>query len=371
MESEVGGNQAPGLAVAGPSVAERERDFASTSYFGSLDAVRAVSVIAVLWHHTVTPDGGIPISGRGFLGVDMFFALSGFLITTILLREQDASGDISLKRFYARRSLRIFPLYYAIVFGCLALALLSDSPQLTAIEDSAPQLIFYLTNWFPTISLLAVSWSLATEEQFYLVWPPLQKFLGVMALIPMMLFLGANQLVNFGVLFSGRREELEILQVTFTPIILGVLLAYLLHHRYRMAWSLFGHRLVAPGLVAVLLVVISLPSSEASMVGIHRLVVHLVMTALLGALVIAEDHLLAPYLRGRLMIRIGAVSYGMYLMHMFVRHVFVEMFDVADAVSVPLALFVVVTVVTYLVSEVSFRLFESPLLKLKPSRATK
>lgn len=369
MESEVGGlTGLAGDAKLLPTVAERERAFSSTNYFGSLDAVRAVSVIAVLWHHTVIPNSDIPISGRGFLGVDMFFALSGFLITTILLREQDSSGDISLRRFYARRSLRIFPLYYAIVFGCLFLALLSNSPQLTAIEDSAPQLIFYLTNWFPTISLLAVSWSLATEEQFYLVWPPLQKLLGGLALVPMLIFLGANQLVNFGFMFSERREELEILQVTFTPIILGVVLAYLLHHRYRIAWSLFGHRYVAPGLVIALLVLISLPNDEGSMVGVHRLAVHVLMTALLGALVVAEDHMLAPYLRGRLLIRIGAVSYGMYLMHMFVRHVFVEMFDVADAVSVPLALFVAVTVVTYIVSEISFRLFESPLLKLKPKR---
>ncbi|MEM9654708.1 MAG: acyltransferase [Actinomycetota bacterium] len=367
MESRVGGVSATTGATA-VDVAARERAYAGTSYFGSLDAVRAVSVIAVLWHHTVIPNEDLPISGRGFLGVDMFFALSGFLITTILLREQAASGDISLRRFYARRSLRIFPLYYAIVFGCLALALLSDSPQLTAIEDSAPQMIFYLTNWFPTISLLAVSWSLATEEQFYLVWPPLQKLLGGLALVPMVLFLGANQLVNFGLLFSDSREELEILQVTFTPIILGVLLAYLLHHRYSVAWTLFGHRLVAPGLVVALLVVISLPSSETSMVGAHRLVVHLIMTALLGALVVAEDHLLAPYLRGRLLVRIGAVSYGMYLMHMFVRHVFVEMFDIADAISLPLTLFVAVTVVTYLVAELSFRVFESPLLRLKPGR---
>ena len=105
------------------------------------------------------------------------------------------------------------------------------------------------------------------------------------------------------------------------------------------------------------------------MVGIHRLAVHVVMTALLGALVVREDHLLARYLRGRLLVRIGAVSYGMYLMHMFVRHVFVEMFDVAEAVSIPLTLFVVVTIATYAVSEVSFRLFESPLLRLKPKRA--
>lgn len=370
MESEIGGLARPEGPAETETVADRQRSYAGTKYFGSLDAVRAVAVVAVLWHHTVIPNESIPLSGRGFLGVDMFFALSGFLITTILLREQEAAGDISLRRFYARRSLRIFPLYYAIVFGCLALALFSNSPQLNAIEDSAPQLIFYLTNWFPTISLLAVSWSLATEEQFYLVWPPLQKLLGGLALIPMVLFLGANQLVNFGVLFSSSREELEILQVTFTPIIFGVLLAYLLHHRYHTAWQLFGHRYAAPGLVVALLILMSLPSAEPSMVGIHRLAVHVVMTALLGALVVTEDHLLAPYLRGRLLVRVGAVSYGMYLMHMFVRHVFVEMFDVTSLISVPLTVFVVVTIATYLVSELSFRLFESPLLKLKPTRAT-
>ncbi|MEM7272672.1 MAG: acyltransferase [Actinomycetota bacterium] len=365
MESVGGATSAVGSPAA-VDVAGRERAFAGTSYFGSLDGVRAVAVIGVLWHHTVAPNDSIPLSGRGFLGVDMFFVLSGFLITTILLREQQAHDDISLKRFYARRSLRIFPLYYAVVLGSLALALFSDSPQLTAIEDSAPQLLLYLTNWFPTISLLAVSWSLATEEQFYLVWPPLQKFLGAAALIPLGLFVAANQLVNFGYLFSAQREELEILQVTFTPIILGVVLAYLLHHRYGVVWQVVGHRLAAPALAAGLLVLMALPNEVTSLVGVHRLAIHLAMTALLAALVVREDHPLAGALKQRPLVRIGAISYGIYLLHMFVRHVVVEMLGL-DFSSVPLGLFVVVGIGTVIAAEISFRLFESPLLRLKPT----
>lgn len=357
-------------ATARQAVAtSRHQAYSSTKYFGSLDAVRAVSVLAVVWHHTVEANSNVPISGRGFLGVDMFFALSGFLITTILLREQKASGTISLRHFYARRSLRIFPLYYAIIFGCFALALASDSPELTAIEDSRLALVLYLTNWFPTASLLAISWSLAAEEQFYLAWPPLQKLLGSLALAPMVVFLGVNQLVNFGVLFADQRYESDMLEVTFTPIILGVLLAYLLHHRYQWAWRMFGHRAAAPGLGLLLLAIILVPSEQASMVGVHRLAVHLSMVALLGALVVQEDHLLARYLRGQLLVRVGAVSYGIYLLHMFVRHVFVEVFDVAAAIPAPLVLFAAVAIATYVAAEVSFRFFESPVLRLKPKRA--
>lgn len=366
MTTESLGSSTPAVD---PSLSEaqfRERNFANTSFFGSLDGVRAVAVLAVVWHHTVTPSSAFPLSGRGFLGVDMFFVLSGFLITTILLREQDKHQDISLKRFYARRSLRIFPLYYAVVLGSLALAFVSDSPQLNEVQSSAPQLLLYLTNWFPTVSLLAISWSLATEEQFYLVWPPLQKYLGALALIPMGLFIVVNQLVNYGFLFETQREELEILQVTFTPISLGVLLAYLLHHRFGDVWRLVGHRLAAPILAIALVVLMALPNDTTSLVGTHRLSIHVLMTLFLAALVVREDHSLATAMKQRPLVRIGAISYGIYLLHMFVRHVVVEMVGL-DLSGIPLGLFVIVTIGTLIVSEISFRVFESPLLRLKPT----
>ena len=340
--------------------------FHARSRFGSLDALRAFAVLAVVWHHTVNRMPGVAVAGRGFLGVDLFFVLSGFLITIRLLRERRDRGSVSLSQFYLRRTLRIFPLYYAVVLGCLAAGAVLPGQQWDQIADSAPQLLAYLSNWFPSISLLAVSWSLATEEQFYLVWPPVQKLLGGAALPAIGVFLVANQLVNFGFLFSGARPEHEILQVTFTPLCLGVILAYLLHDRFAALWPLLGSRAAVPLVAAGLAIAVAWPSEPtASMVGPHRLVIHLLMTALVGAVVVREDHVFRAVARQPVLVRLGVVSYGIYLLHMFVRHAVIEL-AASQGLQVPTGVqFVLVAALTYAAAEVSFRWFESPILALK------
>lgn len=89
-------------------------DFLRQRTFGSLDGLRAISIIGVVWHHTGA-DTGLRGMTRGFLGVDLFFVISGFLIVSLLLRERRRTGAISLRAFYARRLLRIFPLYYGVL----------------------------------------------------------------------------------------------------------------------------------------------------------------------------------------------------------------------------------------------------------------
>src|SRR5678816_1344035 len=92
----------------------RYRAYLGLERFPSLDGLRALSIVPVIWHHS-TPRQLEGVLGKGPLGVHLFFAISGFLITTLLLRERRATGAISIAGFYARRSLRIFPLYYAVL----------------------------------------------------------------------------------------------------------------------------------------------------------------------------------------------------------------------------------------------------------------
>jgi Acyltransferase family len=95
--------------------------FSAMHRFGALDGLRALSVIAVIWHHTSGMSGpATAIAGKGYLGVDFFFAKGGFLITTLLVREQKATARISLRKFYARRTLRIFSLYYVTLLLYIA-----------------------------------------------------------------------------------------------------------------------------------------------------------------------------------------------------------------------------------------------------------
>ncbi|MCC7407913.1 MAG: acyltransferase, partial [Phycisphaeraceae bacterium] len=234
---------------------------------------------------------------------------------------------------------------------------------------SLPYLVTYTSNWIADASILAIAWSLATEEQFYIFWPPVERFLRKWAVAVMVAFVAVNQVVNFGLLDGLIFEkwgwpDTPVWQITFTPICLGVLLAHVLHgpRGFAWVWRVAGHRAAAPVLLAMLITVCALPLHDIS--GLPRLGIHLLITWLLAACVIREDHLLAGPLQWRIVVRIGVVSYGMYLYHMFARHG-------ADAllgrvgIESQLALFPVTLALTYLVSEVSYRTLEAFFLNLK------
>jgi len=146
-------------------------EFRDKKFFAGLDGLRFFSITAVVWYHSVGYLPGVPFSGFGFLGVDLFFVISGFLIVTLLLRESEKHGTISLKAFYIRRTLRIFPLYYGFILflACFYFFLNRDSEVGKAFLSELSIYLFYLGNFFPVS--LAIVWSLATEEQFYLLWP--------------------------------------------------------------------------------------------------------------------------------------------------------------------------------------------------------
>ena len=147
---------------------------ANSRHYPALDGLRGLAILLVLFYHNF---GFINYSVVGWLGVDLFFVLSGFLITDILLKTV-SSGNY-LRGFYARRVLRIFPLYYLslILFLFVLPPLFSFKDQSAFYVDHQAWFWFYLQNWllsfhFPlNTSYLNHFWSLAVEEQFYLVWP--------------------------------------------------------------------------------------------------------------------------------------------------------------------------------------------------------
>src|ERR1700722_9761288 len=150
-----------------------------------LDAVRGLAVLLVLLHNTDKyPSLHLHlISDNGWMGVDLFFVLSGFLITGILLDAKQSQGYF--KNFYARRFLRIRPLYYsALLFMFVVVPFLRPSEAHTIFEPrSSPWWAYpvFLQNFLVPVpasatGLLGVTWSLAVEEQFYLVWPLVVRF---------------------------------------------------------------------------------------------------------------------------------------------------------------------------------------------------
>ena len=140
------------------------------SRLAGLDGIRAIAACLVVLYHA-----GIETAPAS-LGVLAFFVLSGFLITWLLIQEEETSGGISLKNFYIRRSFRIFPAYYAYILILVVLLFLARKPL-----PPSGQLIsclFYVNNYYQAIvgdpnTGLSHTWSLAIEEQFYLLWPML------------------------------------------------------------------------------------------------------------------------------------------------------------------------------------------------------
>lgn len=141
----------------------------------SLDGLRAISVAIVICHHATFPilyrlPGGI--FKNGGLGVDIFFAISGYLITYLLLHEKERYAQISLKQFYLRRAFRIFPPFYTFLLVIAALSAMHRvSIPAYQIAISGCYLWDYVRNPDAWPWLLGHTWSLAVEEQFYLLWP--------------------------------------------------------------------------------------------------------------------------------------------------------------------------------------------------------
>ncbi len=150
----------------------------SLEYLPALDGIRGVAVVAVIATHTVATIPG------GFLSVDVFFALSGYLITSLLIAEWRQSGTIALGRFWSRRARRLLPALFFMLTAVGAGAALW--PQIfgsTSLRGDTLATVFYVANWhfiadhtnyfqaYGTASPLLHTWSLAIEEQFYLVWP--------------------------------------------------------------------------------------------------------------------------------------------------------------------------------------------------------
>ncbi len=134
----------------------------------ALDGLRAVAVGGVILFHW----GLLPFA-IGSLGVSLFFVISGFLITHLLLAEHEGAGSVSLGRFYARRALRIFPAYYVFLAVAFALMTMRGTPPSVRLVWSS---LLYVTDYvqafgFDRRTLASHAWSLAIEEQFYLLWP--------------------------------------------------------------------------------------------------------------------------------------------------------------------------------------------------------
>jgi peptidoglycan/LPS O-acetylase OafA/YrhL len=291
----------------------------SLSYAPALDGVRALAVGLVLYQHWVDHpwlDRHLPVS-TGLVGVKLFFVLSGLLITRILLVtrfEEQSTLAGGLRRFYIRRALRIFPLYYAVL---LVLALTS-----APFRDLWPWYVTYLQNirMVQAGHFLFAShlWTLAIEEQFYLVWPLLLFTLPVRRIGPVLLAMLPLAVVWRVVgCWLLRWNDLQISLFTLSSLDslgLGGLLAWLLFQGRPLT-----HRALAVvGAAGVAIVVASACSGHLFGVVFADTGVSLAAFALVGAAAQGGPAWLIVSLAAWPLVALGRISYGVYVYHFFV-----------------------------------------------------
>jgi peptidoglycan/LPS O-acetylase OafA/YrhL len=206
-----------------------------------IDGLRAIAVAAVFLYHA-----GISWMPGGFFGVDVFFVISGYLITSLLIAELDGTGTVRLRRFWAGRARRLLPALFLLLAVCLVIGATVERGKLVDLHGDALASIFYVANWrfifehesyfaqFGRPPLLRHLWSLAVEEQFYIIWPPL--FLLAMrlrrrAIVPVLVGLAAlGSTALMWALYTPGADTSRVFYGTDTraaPLLVGVLLAFL------------------------------------------------------------------------------------------------------------------------------------------------
>jgi peptidoglycan/LPS O-acetylase OafA/YrhL len=351
-----------------------ERTATGPRHMQQLDGLRAIAVLLVCWHHWMPRRYHLGINW-GSTGVDLFFVLSGFLITGILLACRRAleqgrqSVGFTARRFYARRFLRIFPLYYAVL--AVASVGLALEP---AILVSLWTYTFNLVGaWKGALSgrLISHFWSLAVEEQFYLVWPWVILLAPRRWLVPIVsttLVLGP--LSRWILYTSGAPFDAMRMVTTSCLDILGAgALIAILVERAGLEAVLRGRLARATGLAGAALFLwgawIQVRGGETN--GATALEVFVVYTRwpFFAWLVLAAAHgfrgLFGRFLTAPPMLYVGKVSYGVYVFHAFAL--------VLDRVGLagfhPLVRCAVYLVFTLVVSGLSWRWFESRINALK------
>jgi peptidoglycan/LPS O-acetylase OafA/YrhL len=333
-----------------------------------LDGLRAVGVFTVLVAHTVVTRG-MP----GDFGPTAFFVLSGFLITRLLERERNNTGTVSIRRFYLGRTLRIFPAYYAFLLLSYLLDARAGQQWSNAFLANA---VTYTVNYFnafnhhPTTSI-AHAWSLAVEEQFYILWPLAFVLLAARGrrtlIIGMCLAALAGIAWRSWLILAAQVDVSYVynaFETRFDNLAVGCLLALALEYRRVVVAAEWCARRSWYPLVTLALLL----TSRTLLPGTYHWSIGLTVDALLVAVAIVQVLQLSrtrlwSWLEWPAVRYLGAISYPMYLYHAW-----------GDSIGrrVPgdlLALeFVAGVVATIALAAVSYHIIELPILKLKPRR---
>lgn len=339
-------------------------------YQPELDGLRFFAFLAVFVSHAFPQDwsvyeaAGLPrvlsyVAARavasGGNGVPLFFVLSSYLITTLLLREHEREGVIRLRDFYARRALRIWPLYFVFIIGVLLLAPRGSAAamQVTAL----PVYLLFLANWsfllpaaYSSAGVAGVLWSVSVEEQFYALWPLALKRFGVSSVARVaFVMVGVAWVVRAGMEAAGASLTALWLN-TFAwldAIGAGALLAVVFYRRLPRLGVASRLALLAAGagawVVGSCLYVLGLPFTLLALMNIG------------GAVLLLCGALGGDLLTSRPLVFLGRISYGLYVYHAAALYFSEWLFhDTMSRAAFGLALTTAVAVASYYVIELPF-----------------
>ncbi|QIK82810.1 acyltransferase family protein [Sanguibacter sp. HDW7] len=344
-----------------------------SQHLGGLDGLRAVAVVAVLVYH-LWP---VALPG-GFLGVDVFFVVSGFLITTLLLREAQRNRKIDLPRFWLRRARRLLPALVLVVATSAVAAALVERDLLVGIRRQVLGAATFSTNWLEIASggsyfdrtapvLLQPLWSLAIEEQFYVLWP----ILLVVLLVVVPTWRGRAVLVGAGAIASAVAMAVLVDAADPTRVYYGTdthLVGVLLGVTGALAWRAAHDRpIVAPwappvalaGVVAAM--VLLRDDSPWTYRGGIALVSALALVVVLGA---TRPGRWTRALDATPLRVVGERSYGLYLWHWPVLLVVTAALGAAPGTTLWHVAAVLTLAVTVVLTELSYRYVETPVRRL-------
>jgi peptidoglycan/LPS O-acetylase OafA/YrhL len=347
------------------------------SYQPALDGIRALAVAAVLAFHA-----GLPWARGGFLGVDAFFVLSGYLITSLLLLEWRARGAIALSAFWARRARRLLPALFLMLIGVGGYALVFAAPQeIDRLRGDALATLGYVANWRPLFieqsyfdqfsvpSPLRHTWSLAIEEQWYAFWPLLllvllrlaRVSLGKLLAISLVMIAGSAFLMGW--LFDPGTDPSRVYYGTDTraqSLLMGAALAMLLLRRGPLRSRPARHTLQIAALVCAAGLGWVWTTTSGDSVFLYRggfLLLALAVAVVIAASVQPESGPIGRILSLPPLRALGLISYGVYLWHWPVYLVLTPDRTGWDGYG----LFAVRVLATLTIAVVSYHLVEMPI----------
>jgi peptidoglycan/LPS O-acetylase OafA/YrhL len=330
-----------------------------------LDGMRGIAILLVMLMHT-------GLLANGYIGVDVFFGLSGFLITTLLYEEWERTGGISFLRFYERRARRLLPALFLLVGAFALVYVLFDPFTGWPLFHRVATTLLFANNWVAglghdhQLGALAPTWSLAQEEQFYLLWPlalwvmlrcrlrPL-AVLGFLALAIVALVQSVPHIEHAVPSYSSYYSPLD----RSAELLLGCACAILWRNRLvprALAWRPTGWLLA--GAFAFLMFNHTLPTRYLYL-GSASVAALLVLSLLSGS----DDGLIGRIISCRPLRYLGTISYGLYLCNLLVHNLVIHYLP-----NQPLYVYAPIVIVSsLLISALSWHLVESRVIKRRTS----